>query len=367
MVIISAGDPSCHTSPNEADQRHLGPMLHLPILDPSTPAEAHAMTRAAFELCEASRLPVLIRTTTRVAHTRGPVELGPAPRRVRSAGFVRDPARLRARSGQRAAHAPRAQGAHRDRPRVDGGVGLLPHPRARALTSCSRPARRPRPVADLLELAGATDRVAALAARHRASAARSASSSTALRGVERVLVVEELSPFLENALLALSARHRPLIEDPRQALRAPARGVRVRAPRSSSARSSRCFRHRRASTQEASPARWSPCVRHRSAQAVRTAQPSSRRARRSTKTSSTSTTSAATRWATRRRSAPPTRCSAWARASLWPPASPRSPASAPWASWATRPSSTPACRRCSTRSRRTPTSSRSCSTTRSPR
>ena len=40
MVIVSAGDPSCATSPNEQDQRHLGPMLHIPVLDPATPQEA---------------------------------------------------------------------------------------------------------------------------------------------------------------------------------------------------------------------------------------------------------------------------------------------------------------------------------------
>ena len=92
MVIVSAGDPSCHTSPNEADQRHLGPMLHLPVLDPSTPAEAHAMTRAAFELSEACRLPVLLRTTTRVAHSRADVRFG-ALTEPRVTGFVRNPSR----------------------------------------------------------------------------------------------------------------------------------------------------------------------------------------------------------------------------------------------------------------------------------
>lgn len=92
MVIVSAGDPSCHTSPNEADQRHLGPMLHIPVLDPSTPSEAHAMARSAFELSEACRLPVLLRTTTRVAHSRAEVLFG-ALAEPRVLGFIRDPSR----------------------------------------------------------------------------------------------------------------------------------------------------------------------------------------------------------------------------------------------------------------------------------
>ena len=55
MVIVSAGDPSCRTSPNEQDQRHLASMLHVPMLDPSTPAEARDMARFAFHLSEIGR------------------------------------------------------------------------------------------------------------------------------------------------------------------------------------------------------------------------------------------------------------------------------------------------------------------------
>ena len=90
MVIVSAGDPGMHTSPNEQDQRHLGPMLHLPILDPSSPAEALVMTRFAFELSEQCELPVLLRTTTRVAHGRATVAVGELREPV-VRGFVRAP------------------------------------------------------------------------------------------------------------------------------------------------------------------------------------------------------------------------------------------------------------------------------------
>ena len=93
MVVVSAGDPSCQTSPNEQDQRHLGPMLHIPVLDPSTPQEAHEMTRLAFDLSDQSRLPVLLRITTRVAHSRARVRCGRL-RQPRVTGFVRDPERF---------------------------------------------------------------------------------------------------------------------------------------------------------------------------------------------------------------------------------------------------------------------------------
>lgn len=204
MVVVSAGDPSCHTSPNEADQRHLGPMLHLPILDPSTPAEAHAMARAAFDLSEQCRLPVLIRTTTRVAHTRGAVELGPL-REKRVTGFVKDPAR----------HVPVPGNARRMRlelkQRIETARAWMAQSGFFAVQGRSRdvviasgaPAAT---TADLLSLAGATERVALwrLGTVHPLPEAQIVE---ALRGVERVLVVEELSPFLENALFALVARH----------------------------------------------------------------------------------------------------------------------------------------------------------------
>ena len=47
MVIVSAGDPSAITSPNEQDQRHLSRFLYYPIFDPATPDDALRMTRFA--------------------------------------------------------------------------------------------------------------------------------------------------------------------------------------------------------------------------------------------------------------------------------------------------------------------------------
>ncbi len=93
LVIIAAGDPSSHTSPNEQDQRHLADSLHIPMLDPRTPQEALEVTRFAFELSERSRLPVIVRPTTRVCHTSAPITFGAVTRR-NVTGFERDPARF---------------------------------------------------------------------------------------------------------------------------------------------------------------------------------------------------------------------------------------------------------------------------------
>ncbi len=93
MVIVSAGDPSVITSPNEQDQRHFSRFLYLPVLDPATPEDARRMTHFAFELSETTRLPVLIRPTTRVCHSSGMVELGPLPAKKNKIRFTKNPSR----------------------------------------------------------------------------------------------------------------------------------------------------------------------------------------------------------------------------------------------------------------------------------
>jgi len=93
MVIVSAGDPSAITSPNEQDQRHFSRFLYYPILDPATPEDGLRMTRYAFELSEATRLPVILRPTTRICHGSGMVELGALPETRREIRFTKNPPR----------------------------------------------------------------------------------------------------------------------------------------------------------------------------------------------------------------------------------------------------------------------------------
>lgn len=75
MVIIAADDPQAHSSQSEQDGRPFGPNAYVPMLEPSDPAEAKRMVKAAFGLSEKYSVPVLIRTTTRVNHQSGMVEL----------------------------------------------------------------------------------------------------------------------------------------------------------------------------------------------------------------------------------------------------------------------------------------------------
>jgi len=74
MVVLSADDPSMHSSQNEQDSRFYGKFAMIPIMEPSNQQEAYDMTRYAFELSEKFGTPVMIRVTTRLAHSRAGVE-----------------------------------------------------------------------------------------------------------------------------------------------------------------------------------------------------------------------------------------------------------------------------------------------------
>lgn len=76
LVIINADDPGAWSSQNEQDNRHFARAAKLPMLDPSGPAEAREFTKLAFELSETYDRPVIVRITTRIAHSQAIVELG---------------------------------------------------------------------------------------------------------------------------------------------------------------------------------------------------------------------------------------------------------------------------------------------------
>lgn len=76
LVVVAADDPSMHSSQNEQDSRFYGKFAFIPVLEPSNQQEAYDMTRYAFELSEKMRIPVMLRITTRLAHSRTGVECG---------------------------------------------------------------------------------------------------------------------------------------------------------------------------------------------------------------------------------------------------------------------------------------------------
>gem|GEM_PF-2458 len=94
LVVISAGEPGCHTSPNEQDHRFMARMAKVPAFVPSYPAEAYEMTKIAFELSERWKLPILMIPTTRVSHVQGIVEVGEIVNKRGSKGFQKHQSRF---------------------------------------------------------------------------------------------------------------------------------------------------------------------------------------------------------------------------------------------------------------------------------
>ncbi|MFP4650644.1 MAG: indolepyruvate ferredoxin oxidoreductase subunit alpha [Desulfobacterales bacterium] len=94
MVIVCADDPYMFSSQNEQDNRYYGKLSGLPVLEPSSVDEARRIIPYAFEVSESLGEPVIVRTTTRINHSTGPVVPGEiAP--VKAKGeFVKDPFHL---------------------------------------------------------------------------------------------------------------------------------------------------------------------------------------------------------------------------------------------------------------------------------
>ncbi len=76
LVVVSADDPGCHSSQNEQDNRQYAPLARLCMLEPSDSQECLDFTKAAFEISERFDIPVLLRVTTRVCHSKTVVHTG---------------------------------------------------------------------------------------------------------------------------------------------------------------------------------------------------------------------------------------------------------------------------------------------------
>ena len=80
LVVLVADDPSMHSSQDEQDSRFYGKFAMIPTLEPSSQQEAYVMIQEAFEMSEQLHLPVLMRVTTRMAHSRAVVNCVDEPR-----------------------------------------------------------------------------------------------------------------------------------------------------------------------------------------------------------------------------------------------------------------------------------------------
>jgi indolepyruvate ferredoxin oxidoreductase alpha subunit len=75
LVIITADDPSLHSSQNEQDNRNYAKFAKIPMLEPADSQEAKDFVKLAFDLSEKFDTPVFLRTTTRVSHSKSVVQV----------------------------------------------------------------------------------------------------------------------------------------------------------------------------------------------------------------------------------------------------------------------------------------------------
>jgi indolepyruvate ferredoxin oxidoreductase, alpha subunit len=73
LIVVAADDPSMHSSQNEQDSRFYGKFAMIPALEPSNQQEAYDMVLYGFEISEKFKVPILLRITTRLAHSRSGV------------------------------------------------------------------------------------------------------------------------------------------------------------------------------------------------------------------------------------------------------------------------------------------------------
>jgi len=202
MVIISADDPSMFSSQNEQDNRYYARFSSLPMLEPSSVPEAKELTKVAYDLSEELKLPVIIRTTTRINHVRTTVELGSLPQRKPVGSFQKNPFNLvTVPAVSRKLHKDLLEKYQRAQEKAEqwpfnectgnGKIGLISSGVSAAY------------VKDAIKDLGIADQVKFLKLVFTWPLPRNLITNF-LKSVEKVLVVEELEPILENDVKAIA-------------------------------------------------------------------------------------------------------------------------------------------------------------------
>lgn len=207
MVLICADDPFCHSSQNEQDSRRYAAFASVPCLDPADPQEAKDMTRFGFELSERFNLPVMLRPTTRVSHSRADVEAGEFTSSKGVPKFVKNPAR-------RVALPVHARPLHTEllakQAAIEEALGAAPWNR---LTLRGDHGIIASGIAGLYAEEAIEDLDLDLSfLRIGTFPAPSKLIKSLLQHVSRVLVVEELEPVLEEQVERIALKTRPEVE-----------------------------------------------------------------------------------------------------------------------------------------------------------
>ncbi|MBE9539259.1 MAG: indolepyruvate ferredoxin oxidoreductase subunit alpha [Proteobacteria bacterium] len=198
LVLVVCDDPGIHSSQNEQDTRIFGQLAMVPVLEPTDAQEALDFTRLAFDLSEQFDTPVIVRSTTRLSHTRSLVQTGERVE-LECKGFLEEPRKNVMIPG----HARLRHGALIEREQLlrdyletselirwepgSEEVGII------TLSTAYTYVKEMMPEASVLKLGASYPLPEAKIREFCVS-------------VKRVIVVEELEPIVENALKVMGLK-----------------------------------------------------------------------------------------------------------------------------------------------------------------
>jgi indolepyruvate ferredoxin oxidoreductase alpha subunit len=199
LVVVSVDDPGGTSSNNEQDNRWYAKMAEIPCLEPGSLDEAREMTRRAFEISESLKVPVLVRSVTRLAHMTSELTLGAlAPERPKPRF---DSTRTWSPFPPLAPHRRLQEKLARAGKLLESGGFDAYEGTGRERFGVAAAGFAYNYAREAIEGLGMRDEVA-LVKVTTANPLPRALLSRLLDHVERVLVVEDVSPYLEEALLA---------------------------------------------------------------------------------------------------------------------------------------------------------------------
>jgi len=196
LVLVTADDPEMHSSQNEQDSRNYAKFAKVPMLEPSDSQECKAFTRLAFELSEQYDTPVMLRSTTRISHSKSIVQLEEPVTGLPEPGLMRNAAKLVMLPGNARVRHPLVE-ARIAKLSIDGSTMSINRLEMRdaaigVITSgvCYQYVREVLPEASILKLGMVHplphDLIREFAAK-----------------VQVLYVVEELDPFIEEQIKAM--------------------------------------------------------------------------------------------------------------------------------------------------------------------
>jgi indolepyruvate ferredoxin oxidoreductase alpha subunit len=202
LVVLTADDPFMFSSQNEQDNRYYGKLSGLPVLEPSSVEEAKEMVPYAFDLSESLKEPVLFRTTTRVNHSTATVTLGAIPKRKTRGTFTKDPLNLvTVPAVSRKLHVKLLQNIEKAKILSDQSPYNRISGSGKWGVICNGVSYNY--VSDAVKELGLEDKIRVL----RIGFSHPMPEATIkgfLKGCEKVLVVEEGEPFMEEAVKAFA-------------------------------------------------------------------------------------------------------------------------------------------------------------------